>query len=119
MSYTAERIARVADSLYFRYAAEFFGCIVEDEKLQILRNVDTLKGIPMSWIEAWEMDGRRCYWVQWIERENAKTYKELVTTYGEDRAVEELNDERRDRVARDELREEEPRRDLTDLGEKG
>ena len=58
MADTPEQIAHVAESLYFRYAGEIVGCLSEEENMNILHNINTLEGIPMSWIEAWEMDGR-------------------------------------------------------------
>ena len=37
-------------------------------------------------------------WGQWIERQNAIRYRELMSEYGKDKALEELDDERRDLV---------------------
>ena len=64
MAYTPEQIAHVAESFVFRYTGEILGCLSAEENLQILHNINTLEGIPMSWIEAWEMDGRRGFWGQ-------------------------------------------------------
>ena len=62
--------------------------------------------IPMSWIEAWEINGRRGFWEQWIERQNARRYKGLMIAYGKDKELEELEGERRDLVVSTELSEE-------------
>ena len=62
MAYTPEQITRVAESMYFRYAGEFFGFSFEEEHFQILHNINTLDRIQMGWVEAWEMDGRRGLW---------------------------------------------------------
>ena len=40
---------------------------------------------------------------QWIGRENARRYKELVNAYGDDKALEELDNERRQCVISMEL----------------
>ena len=64
-AYAPEQIAHVAETLYFRYAGEILSCLSEEENLQIFHNI--LDGIPMSWIEAWEMGGRREFWGQWIK----------------------------------------------------
>ena len=105
MANTPEQIAAVV--LYFRYAGEFLGFHFEEENFQILLNINTLEGIPISWTETWEMDGRRGLWEQCIERENAKRYNELLSKYGVDRALGKLNSERRDRMMSTELNEEE------------
>ena len=77
MDYTAEQIADMAESLYFRYAGEFLGFLFKEKFFEILPNINTLEGIPMSWIEAWEMDGRRGFLGKWIERQNARRFEEL------------------------------------------
>ena len=103
MSYTPEQIAHVAESLYFRYAGEILGCLSEEENLQFLRNINSFEGLPLSWIEAWERDGRRSYLGQWIGRESARRYKELVNAYGVDKALEELDNEKRECMISTEL----------------
>ena len=103
MTYTPEQVAHVAESLYFRYAGEILGCLSEEENMQILRNTNFLEGLPLYWIEAWERDGRRSCLGQWIGREKPRRYKELVNAYGEDKALEELDNERRERVISTEL----------------
>ena len=50
-------------------------------------------------------------WCLDIERENEERYCELADIYGEDWALEEMNEERRFRVVREELREEKLRGD--------
>ena len=94
MAYTPEQIAHVA---------EILGCLSEDENMHILRNINSLEGLPLSWIEAWERDGRRSYLGQWIGRENARRCKDLVNAYREDKALEELDNARRERVISTEL----------------
>ena len=103
MAYTPEPIANVAESLYFRYAGEKLGCLSVEENLQILRNINFLEGLPLSLIEAWKRDGRRSYFGQLIGRENARRYEELVNAYGEDKTLEELDNERRERMISTEL----------------
>ena len=49
-------------------------------------------------------------WCLDIERENEEMYWELVSIYGKDWALQEMNEERRVRVVREELREEKLRR---------
>ena len=69
-----------------------------------MHNINTLEGIPMSYIEAWEMVGRRGFcWGQWIERQNTRRYKELMSVNRKDKALEELDRERRDLVVSTEL----------------
>ena len=49
----------MVESLYFSYAAETLGFLLEEENLQILKKTNTLEGIPMGWKEALEIDDRR------------------------------------------------------------
>ena len=49
-------------------------------------------------------------WCLGLERENEERYWELASIYGEDWALEEMNEERKVRAVRQELREEKLRR---------
>ena len=53
--FTPERIARVAEKLYWKYAYDPF----EAGNLANSRNVNTLGSIPMKWVVAWEVDDDR------------------------------------------------------------
>ena len=100
-SFTPEQIARVAERLYGKYADDHF----EAGNLAYLRNVNTLGAIQMNWVVAWEIDDNRGMWCLDIEREKEERYWVLASIYGEDWALEEMN-ERRVRAVRKELREE-------------
>ena len=65
----------------------------------------------MKWVVAWDLDDDRGMWCLDIERENEERYQELVDIYEEDWVLEEMNEERRFRVAREEFREEKLRED--------
>ena len=60
----------------------------------------------MKWVVASELDDDRAMWCLDIERENEEKYWELTNIYGEDWALKEMNEERRFRVVREELRDE-------------
>ena len=60
----------------------------------------------MKWVVAWHLDDDRVMWCLDIERENEERYWELADTYEEDWALEEMNEESRFRVVREEFREE-------------
>ena len=47
---TPEQVARVAESLYWKYAYDSF----EAGNLANLGNINTLGSIPMNWVVAWE-----------------------------------------------------------------
>ena len=68
----------------------------------------------MKWVVAWELDDARGMWCLDVERENEEMYWELVDIYGEDWALEEMNEETIFHVVREELREENLRGRLTD-----
>ena len=65
----------------------------------------------MKWVVAWDLDDDRGMWCLDIERENEERYWELADIYEEDWALEEMNEERRFRVVREEFREEKLRGD--------
>ena len=65
----------------------------------------------MKWVVAWELDDDRGMWCLDIERENEERYWELADIYEEDWALEEMNEERRFRIVREEFREEKLRGD--------
>ena len=65
----------------------------------------------MKWAVAWKLDGDRGMWCLDIESENEERYWELADIYEEDRALEEMNEERRFRVVREEFTEEKLRGD--------
>ena len=77
-----------------------------------MRNTNSLEEIPISCVEAWETDARRGALRQYIQRDNAERYDELIQRLGEERAREELNSSRRHRVVDWELREDEEREAL-------
>ena len=60
----------------------------------------------MKWVVAWELDDDRGMWCVDIERENEERYWALADIYEENWALEEMNEERRFRVVREEFREE-------------
>ena len=65
----------------------------------------------MKWVVAWNLDDNRGMWCLDIERENEERYWELADIYEENWALEEMNEERRFRVVREEFREEKLRGD--------
>ena len=68
------------------------------QNLQNLQSAGNIEGIPISWVEAWETDNRRGALGEYIRRNNAEQYEELRRVLGEERAEEELNSIRRNRV---------------------
>ena len=64
----------------------------------------------MNWVVDWETDDNMDMWSLYIERENEERYWELASIHGDDWALEEMDEERRVRVVREELREEKLRR---------
>ena len=65
----------------------------------------------MKLIVAWELHDDMGMMCLDIERENAERYWELANIYREDWVFKEMNDERRFRVVREQLREEKLRGD--------
>ena len=65
----------------------------------------------MKWVVAWELDDDRGMWCLDIERENEERYWELADIYEQEWTLEEMNEERRFRVVREEFREENLRGD--------
>ena len=63
-----------------------------------MRNTNSLEEIPISVVEAWETDTRRGALRQYVQRDNAGRYVELIQRLGEEREREELNRARRHRA---------------------
>ena len=87
MSYNTELFALVVENVYFRYTSNPF----KEESLEILENLlstISLEEIHISWVEAWEADAgrgeRRGAWRQYIQRNNAREYEELIQKLGEE-----------------------------------
>ena len=64
----------------------------------------------MNWVIVWETDDNRDMWCLDIERQNEERYWELASIFGEDWALEEMDEKMRARAVRQELREEKLRR---------
>ena len=108
---SSEQLALVLENLHFRYVSS----PSDEESLQNLQNLqsaDNIEGIPISWVQAWETDNRRGALGEYIQRNNAEQYKELSRVLGEERAEEELNSVRRNRVVDWELKAKEKREEL-------
>ena len=70
-NFSHAEIIWVAETLYFRYGKE----LDEEIDLDNVGDIHSSDMIPLSWIDAWENDDRRGFWVQIIVKENVKMYK--------------------------------------------
>ena len=103
----------VAETLYFRYGRE----LDEGIDLDNVRDIDSLDKIPLTWIVAWEIDGRRGFWGQTIVKDKFKMYLELHSQWGGECAREIVNNYRKCRVVNMELTEEIDRVSLEERNE--
>ena len=69
-NFSQAEIIWVAETIYFRYGRE----IDEGIDFNNVRDIYSLDKIPLTWIAAWEIDRRRRFWGQSIEKENFKMY---------------------------------------------
>ena len=96
------QISWVAETLYFRYRSE----LDEGINLDNLGDILSLDMIPLRWIDAWEIDGRRGLWAQTIVKDNLKLYTEFSRQWGDECAREMVNNYRKYRIMKVELCEE-------------
>ena len=101
-NFSQAEIIWVAETLYFRYGRE----LDDGMDLDNVQDIDSLDKIHLTWIAAWEIDGRRGFLGQSIEKENFKMYMELHSQWGGECSREKLNNYRKYRVVNMELTEE-------------